>query len=300
VHGVVSGISFYANCLGLPNIGGETVFDAVYQGNPLVNALAVGVMRHEDIKLANATGAGNKVVLFGARTGGDGIGGASILASDTFADGGPTKRPAVQVGDPFAEKVLIECCLELYRDELVEAIQDLGAAGISCATSELAANGGSGMRVDLENVLLRDPTLTPEEILMSESQERMMAIVAPEKLDAFLAVTGKWDVETSCSARSPATAACRSSGTASRSSTSTLDRRRRRPGLRAPGRLPDLDRRPAARLGRRPPRTDDPPRSRRSSSPCSAARTSPTPLGHQPVRLLRHGQHGPASPTTPA
>ncbi len=196
VHGVTSGISFYGNCLGLPNIGGETVFDAVYQANPLVNALAVGVMRHEDIKLANATGAGNQVVLFGARTGGDGIGGASILASDTFAEGGPTKRPAVQVGDPFAEKVLIECCLELYQGELVEAIQDLGAAGISCATSELAANGGSGMRVDLENVLLRDPTLTPEEILMSESQERMMAIVAPEKLEAFLAVTSKWDVET--------------------------------------------------------------------------------------------------------
>ncbi|UGB35287.1 phosphoribosylformylglycinamidine synthase subunit PurL [Microbacterium sp. cx-55] len=197
VHGVTSGISFYGNCLGLPNIGGETVFDSVYQGNPLVNALAVGVLRHEDLKLADATGPGNKVVLFGARTGGDGIGGASILASDTFADGGPTKRPAVQVGDPFAEKVLIECCLELYRDELVEAIQDLGAAGISCATSELAANGGSGMRVDLEKVLLRDPTLTPEEILMSESQERMMAIVAPEKLDAFLAVVGKWEVETS-------------------------------------------------------------------------------------------------------
>ncbi|WP_200847093.1 phosphoribosylformylglycinamidine synthase subunit PurL [Microbacterium sp. 18062] len=197
VHGVTSGISFYANCLGLPNIGGETVFDGVYQGNPLVNALAVGVLRHEDLKLANAAGPGNKVVLFGARTGGDGIGGASILASDTFADGGPTKRPAVQVGDPFAEKVLIECCLELYRDELVEAIQDLGAAGISCATSELAANGGSGMRVDLERVLLRDPSLTPEEILMSESQERMMAIVAPEKLDAFLAVVGKWEVETS-------------------------------------------------------------------------------------------------------
>ncbi|WES63662.1 phosphoribosylformylglycinamidine synthase subunit PurL [Microbacter sp. GSS18] len=197
VHGVVSGISFYGNCLGLPNIGGETVFDPVYQGNPLVNALAVGVLRHEDLKLANASGAGNKVVLFGARTGGDGIGGASILASDTFADGGPTKRPAVQVGDPFAEKVLIECCLELYKGELVEAIQDLGAAGISCATSELAANGGSGMRVDLENVLLRDPTLTPEEILMSESQERMMAIVAPEKLDRFLEVVAKWEVETS-------------------------------------------------------------------------------------------------------
>ncbi len=197
VHGVVGGISFYGNCLGLPNIGGETVFDPVYQGNPLVNALAVGVLRHEDLKLANASGAGNKVVLFGARTGGDGIGGASILASDSFDSTGPTKRPAVQVGDPFAEKVLIECCLELYENGLVEAIQDLGAAGISCATSELAANGGSGMRVDLENVLLRDPTLTPEEILMSESQERMMAIVAPDRLAAFEAVTRKWDVETS-------------------------------------------------------------------------------------------------------
>ncbi|WP_223623887.1 phosphoribosylformylglycinamidine synthase subunit PurL [Microbacterium sp. EST19A] len=197
VHGVTSGISFYGNCLGLPNIGGETVFDAVYQANPLVNALAVGVLRHEDLKLANATGVGNKVVLFGARTGGDGIGGASILASDSFDSTGPTKRPAVQVGDPFAEKVLIECCLELYRGELVEAIQDLGAAGISCATSELAANGNSGMKVSLDNVLLRDPTLTAEEILMSESQERMMAIVAPEKLDAFMDVVNKWEVETS-------------------------------------------------------------------------------------------------------
>ncbi|MGN8026231.1 phosphoribosylformylglycinamidine synthase subunit PurL [Microbacterium sp. 22242] len=197
LHGVTAGISFYGNCLGLPNIGGETVFDAVYQANPLVNALAVGVLRHEDLKLANATGVGNKVVLFGARTGGDGIGGASILASDSFDSTGPTKRPAVQVGDPFAEKVLIECCLELYREELVEAIQDLGAAGISCATSELAANGDSGMHVSLDNVLLRDPSLTAEEILMSESQERMMAIVAPEKLDAFLAVVKKWDVETS-------------------------------------------------------------------------------------------------------
>jgi phosphoribosylformylglycinamidine synthase II len=198
VPGVVSGISFYGNCLGLPNIGGETVFDPIYQKNPLVNALAVGVMRHEDIHLANATGAGNKVVLFGARTGGDGIGGASILASETFGDDGrPAKRPAVQVGDPFAEKVLIECCMELYRHGVVEAIQDLGAAGISCATSELAANGNSGMVVHLENVLLRDDSLTPEEILMSESQERMMAIVRPDKLDAFLAITDKWEVESS-------------------------------------------------------------------------------------------------------
>lgn len=197
VHGVVAGISFYGNCLGLPNIGGETYFDSVYQGNPLVNALAVGVLRHEDLHLANARGVGNKVVLFGARTGGDGIGGASILASDTFADGGPTKRPAVQVGDPFAEKVLIECCLELFRKDLVEGIQDLGAAGISCATSELASNGDGGMFIELDSVLLRDPSLTAEEILMSESQERMMAVVRPEKLDAFLEVVGKWDVETS-------------------------------------------------------------------------------------------------------
>ena len=197
VHGVVSGISFYGNCLGLPNIGGETYFDSCYQDNPLVNALAVGVLRHKDLHLANARGVGNKVVLFGARTGGDGIGGASILASDTFAEGGPTKRPAVQVGDPFAEKVLIECCLELFAGELVEGIQDLGAAGISCATSELASNGDGGMFIELDRVLLRDPSLTAEEILMSESQERMMAIVHPDKLDAFLAVTAKWDVETS-------------------------------------------------------------------------------------------------------
>jgi phosphoribosylformylglycinamidine synthase II len=197
VHGVVSGISFYGNCLGLPNIGGETWFDPVYQGNPLVNALSVGVLRHEDLHLANARGVGNKVVLFGARTGGDGIGGASILASDTFSAGGPTKRPAVQVGDPFAEKVLIECCLELFREKLVEGIQDLGAAGISCATSELASNGDGGMFIELEKVLLRDPSLTAEEILMSESQERMMAVVTPEKLEGFLKVVEKWDVETS-------------------------------------------------------------------------------------------------------
>ena len=196
VHGVVGGIGFYGNCLGLPNIGGETRFDAVYQANPLVNALAVGVLRHEDLHLASARGAGNKVVLFGARTGGDGIGGASILASETFEDGMPTKRPSVQVGDPFMEKVLIECCLELFHAGVVEGIQDLGAAGISCATSELASNGDGGMHVDLEKVLLRDPTLTAGEILMSESQERMMAVVAPDKLDAFLAITAKWDVET--------------------------------------------------------------------------------------------------------
>ncbi len=196
VHGVVAGVGGYGNSLGLPNIGGELVFDPCYQGNPLVNALCLGVLRHEDIHLANATGIGNKVVLFGARTGGDGIGGASILASETFEGGVPTKRPSVQVGDPFMEKVLIECCLELFSARVVEGIQDLGAAGISCATSELASNGEGGMHVWLDDVLLRDPTLTAGEILMSESQERMMAVVAPEKLADFLAITAKWDVET--------------------------------------------------------------------------------------------------------
>lgn len=195
VNGVVSGISFYGNCLGLPNIGGETVFDKVYQGNPLVNALAVGVMKHEDLKLAKAEQPGDLVILFGARTGADGIGGVSVLASETFESTGPTKRPAVQVGDPFAEKVLIECCLELFQAQVVAGIQDLGGAGISCATSELASNGGKGMRVQLQNVLLRDESLTPEEILMSESQERMMAIVPQKDLKAFEEIVNKWEVE---------------------------------------------------------------------------------------------------------
>jgi len=195
VHGVVDGISFYGNCLGLPNIGGETVFDKVYQGNPLVNALSVGALRHEDLKLAKASNPGDLVILFGARTGADGIGGVSVLASETFDSTGPSRRPAVQVGDPFAEKVLIECCLELYHAGVVAGIQDLGGAGISCATSELASNGGAGMRVDLEKVLKRDESLTPEEILMSESQERMMGIVPKKDLKAFKAIVEKWEVE---------------------------------------------------------------------------------------------------------
>jgi phosphoribosylformylglycinamidine synthase len=192
--GVVAGIGGYGNCLGLPNVGGEVYFDDSYAGNPLVNALCVGVMRTDGIKLAKADGPGNKVVLFGARTGGDGIGGASVLASATFDDDKPSKRPSVQVGDPFAEKVLIECCLEIFAADLVVGIQDLGAAGLSCATTELAAAGTGGMDVDLDLAPLRDDTLVPEEILMSESQERMMAVVTPANLDAFLAVCAKWDV----------------------------------------------------------------------------------------------------------
>lgn len=195
VPGVVAGIGGYGNCLGLPNIGGEVVFDPCYQGNPLVNALCVGKLRHDDIHLANASGEGNLVVMFGARTGGDGIGGASILASETFDEGGPTKRPSVQVGDPFQEKVLIECCLELFAAKVVAGIQDFGAAGLSCALSELASNGDGGMLAHLDRVPLRDPSLRPEEILMSESQERMMAVVRPDDLTTFLTITAKWDVE---------------------------------------------------------------------------------------------------------
>ncbi|WP_454560929.1 phosphoribosylformylglycinamidine synthase subunit PurL [Mycobacterium haemophilum] len=199
LDGVVRGIGGYGNSLGLPNIGGETVFDACYTGNPLVNALCVGVLRQEDLHLAFASGAGNKIILFGARTGLDGIGGVSVLASDTFSvdgdeDAARKKLPSVQVGDPFMEKVLIECCLELYAGGLVIGIQDLGGAGLSCATSELASAGDGGMVIQLDTVPLRAKDMTPAEVLCSESQERMCAVVAPENVDAFLAVCRKWEV----------------------------------------------------------------------------------------------------------
>ncbi|GAA1356941.1 phosphoribosylformylglycinamidine synthase subunit PurL [Saccharothrix algeriensis] len=194
--GIVAGVGGYGNCLGLPNIGGEVVFDATYAGNPLVNALCVGAMRVEDLHLAHASGTGNKIILYGARTGLDGIGGVSVLASETFDDtaGKRKKLPSVQVGDPFTEKVLIECSLELFREKLVVGIQDLGGAGLSCATSELASAGDGGMRVHLDRVPLRATGMTPAEVLSSESQERMCAVVRPEDVDAFMAVCAKWDV----------------------------------------------------------------------------------------------------------
>lgn len=192
--GVVDGISHYGNCLGLPNIGGETVFDESYAGNPLVNALCVGTLKVEDLKLAFASGTGNKVMLFGSRTGLDGIGGVSVLASDTFEEGAERKLPAVQVGDPFAEKVLIECCLDLYRAGVVVGIQDLGGAGLSCATSELAASGDGGMSINLDAVPLRAENMTAAEILASESQERMCAVVTPENVEKFREICAHWDV----------------------------------------------------------------------------------------------------------
>lgn len=194
--GIVAGVGGYGNCLGLPNIGGEVVFDESYQGNPLVNALCVGAMRVEDLHLAHASGTGNKVILYGARTGLDGIGGVSVLASETFDDsaGKRKKLPAVQVGDPFTEKVLIECSLELFQKRIVVGIQDLGGAGLSCATSELASAGDGGMHVWLERVPLRATGMTPAEILSSESQERMCAVVEPANVDAFMEICRKWDV----------------------------------------------------------------------------------------------------------
>ena len=196
--GVVAGVGGYGNSLGLPNVGGEVVFHPSYAGNPLVNALCVGAMRAEDLHLAFASGTGNKIVLFGARTGLDGIGGVSVLASDTFTGdetgAGRKKLPSVQVGDPFTEKVLIECCLELFRAGLVVGIQDLGGAGLACATSELASAGDGGMRVELDAVPLRATGMTPAEILSSESQERMCAVVRPPDVEAFLAVCRRWDV----------------------------------------------------------------------------------------------------------
>ena len=194
--GIVAGIGGYGNCLGLPNIGGELVFDPTYAGNPLVNALCVGVLPRDRIQRAAARGEGNVVVLLGAKTGRDGIGGVSVLASATFDSvGGPAHRPSVQVGDPFMEKLLIECCLELFEQGLVTGIQDLGGAGLTCAASETAAAGGSGMHIDLHRVPLREPSMEPPEILASESQERMLAIVAPADTGRVAAVAAKWGVD---------------------------------------------------------------------------------------------------------
>ncbi|MDQ3423271.1 MAG: phosphoribosylformylglycinamidine synthase subunit PurL [Actinomycetota bacterium] len=192
--GIVAGIGGYGNCLGLPNIGGEVVFDPSYQGNPLVNALCLGVLPADRIQLSAARGVGNIVVLLGAKTGRDGIGGVSVLASATFDADGPARRPSVQVGDPFTEKLLIEACLEMYDAKLVEGIQDLGGAGLTCALTETSAAGKSGMRAHLERVPLREASMEPHEVLASESQERMLAIVTPSNLPAVLAIAARWGV----------------------------------------------------------------------------------------------------------
>jgi phosphoribosylformylglycinamidine synthase len=192
--GVVAGVGGYGNCLGLPNIGGETVFDPSYQGNPLVNALCLGVLPVARLQNKAAAGHGNVVVLLGAKTGRDGIGGVSVLASATFDETSEQRRPSVQVGDPFTEKLLIEACLAMYDEGLVAAIQDLGGAGLTCALSETSAAAGTGMRIALDQVPLREPSMAPHEILASESQERMLLIVEPAKLDRVLEIAARWGV----------------------------------------------------------------------------------------------------------
>ncbi len=193
-EGVVSGISGYGNAVGVPTVGGEVVFDECYSGNPLVNVLCLGVLPKERLILARAEGAGNLAVLMGSSTGRDGIGGASVLASAGFIEGSEAKRPSVQVGDPFEEKKLIEACLELLDAGLAIGVQDLGAAGLSCAASETAAKTGAGMDVDVARVSKREPGMNPVEALTSESQERMLAIVTPERLDEVLALCERWEI----------------------------------------------------------------------------------------------------------
>ena len=192
VDGVVRGVGGYGNCVGVPTVGGELVFDPTYQANPLVNVMAIGLLREDELTLAGAPGPGNLAVLFGSTTGRDGIGGASVLASATFADEDASKRPSVQVGDPFAEKLLIEASLELIARGLVEGLQDLGAGGITCATSETADRSGTGIAVDLDVVPRREPGMEPFEVMISESQERMLAIVRPERLDEVAEVCARW------------------------------------------------------------------------------------------------------------
>ncbi len=198
-EGVVSGISGYGNAVGVPTVGGETVFDETYSGNPLVNVLCLGLMPADRLVLGQASGEGNLAVLLGASTGRDGIGGVSVLASASFGDEEEEaeKRPSVQVGDPFEEKRLIEACLALLDAGLVVGIQDLGGAGLTCATSETASRGGAGMDVDVAAVPRREPGMEPFEVLTSESQERMLAIVSPDGLDDVLAICDRWDVQAS-------------------------------------------------------------------------------------------------------
>ena len=199
VEGVVSGISGYGNSVGVPTVGGELTFDPCYAQNPLVNVLCMGALPTERLVLGIASGPGNLAVLLGSSTGRDGIGGVSVLASAGFsgeqkAAADDTKRPSVQVGDPFEEKRLIEACLELLDTKLVVGIQDLGGAGLACATSETAGRGGVGMDVDVSAVPRREDGMEPWEVMTSESQERMLAIVTPESWPAVAAICAKWEV----------------------------------------------------------------------------------------------------------
>lgn len=197
LNGVVNGISSYGNCTGVPTVGGEIYFDPCYNGNILVNVFCMGLVSPDKIFLGRAKGVGNTVIYFGSKTGRDGIHGASLLASSEFDETSEEKRPTVQVGDPFAEKLLIEATLELMKHDWVVGIQDMGAAGLTCSTFEMAGRAGTGIDLDLSQVPLREEGMTPYEILLSESQERMLVVVQEGHEDEALALFGKWDLDAS-------------------------------------------------------------------------------------------------------
>jgi phosphoribosylformylglycinamidine synthase II len=195
LDGVIRGIANYGNCFGVPTIGGEVCFEPCYSQNPLVNALALGIARKEEIFLAKAKGRGNPVIYVGAKTGRDGIHGASLLASAEFTEESKQKRPNVQVGDPFMEKLLLEACLEAMQTGAVVAIQDMGAAGLTCSTTEMASRGGTGIEIDLAKVPQRETGMTPYEIMLSESQERMLLVAENGREHEVLGVFKKWGLD---------------------------------------------------------------------------------------------------------
>src|SRR5271165_2520175 len=195
VDGVVRGIAHYGNCFGVPTVGGEVQFEAGYSANPLVNVLALGIAKKEDLFFAKARGVGNPVIYVGAKTGRDGIHGASLLASAEFTEESQQKRPNVQVGDPFVEKLLLEACIEAMRTGAVVAIQDMGAAGLTCSTMEMASRGATGIEIDLAKVPQRETGMTPYEIMLSESQERMLLVAEKGREEEVLAVFKKWGLD---------------------------------------------------------------------------------------------------------
>src|ERR1700692_2433227 len=194
VDGVVGGIASYGNCFGVPNLGGETRFESCYAGNPLVNAFALGLVKKDEIFYASASGEGNPVIYVGSKTGRDGIHGAT-MASEEFSAGSEAKRPNVQVGDPFMEKLLLEACLEAMQTGAIVGIQDMGAAGLTCSTCEMGARGGTGVEIELDRVPQRETGMTPYETMLSESQERMLLVAQKGRENEVFRVFEKWGLD---------------------------------------------------------------------------------------------------------
>src|SRR5271166_4307885 len=194
MEGVVAGVASYGNCFGVPNLGGEVKFEPCYSGNPLVNAFALGLVRRDQIFYGRASGAGNLVIYVGSKTGRDGIHGAT-MASEEFSEGSEAKRPNVQVGDPFLEKLLLEACLEAMRTGAIVGIQDMGAAGLTCSTCEMGARGGTGVEIELDRVPQRETGMTPYEIMLSESQERMLLVAQKGREEEVFRVFQKWGLD---------------------------------------------------------------------------------------------------------